>query len=348
LGVYEARGELQMVVEAMQRAGAGALYEEFLRLKARLEAQGLFDPADKRELPRYPRSVGVITSLGAAALRDVATALARRAPQVQVIVYPSLVQGPDAPLALCQALALAAQRCEVDTLIVCRGGGSLEDLWAFNDERVVRAIRASPIPVVCGVGHETDVTLADFAADMRAPTPTAAAELCAPAREALLAQLATTARAMWRALENRLQTAAQRLDRIALQLRRPDERLSEQRMRLQWIGQRLAGYVTSMLAAHRETLNRAATELQHRTVLERTRREHGWQSLQMRLAACNPYAVVARGYALIETGNAQVVLDPAQLHAGDELRLTLARGQADVQLASVHRKRKGPALGTGP
>ncbi|HNB46209.1 MAG TPA: exodeoxyribonuclease VII large subunit, partial [Burkholderiaceae bacterium] len=184
LGVYEPRGELQFVVEAMRRAGAGALMEQFLRLKAQLAGEGLFDPTRKRPLPAYPRRLGVVTSLGAAALRDVATALARRAPQVELIVYPAPVQGADAPALIAQAIATANRRAEVEALIVCRGGGSLEDLWAFNDERVVRAVAGSALPVVCGVGHETDVTLADFAADLRAPTPTAAAELAAPERAA--------------------------------------------------------------------------------------------------------------------------------------------------------------------
>ncbi len=162
IAVYEARGELQCVVEALLPQGAGSLYELFLRQKARLEAAGLFDAARKRELPGHPRAIGVVSSLGAAALRDVLTALARRAPHVQVIVYPSAVQGAEAPPQLVQAIALAGRRAEVDTLIVCRGGGSIEDLWAFNDEAVVRAIVASPLPVVCGVGHETDVTLEDL------------------------------------------------------------------------------------------------------------------------------------------------------------------------------------------
>ena len=180
LGIYEARGELQMVVESLQRLGAGTLYEEFLRRRARLEALGLFDAARKRPLPAYPSALGVVTSLGAAALRDVLTTQARRAPQVRVVVYPSPVQGADAPAALAAALHLAGRRREVDTLLVVRGGGTLEDLWAFNDERVVQAVAVSPMPVVCGVGHETDITLCDLAADLRAPTPTAAAELAAP------------------------------------------------------------------------------------------------------------------------------------------------------------------------
>ncbi|HKX95478.1 MAG TPA: exodeoxyribonuclease VII large subunit, partial [Methylibium sp.] len=161
LAVYEPRGELQFIVESMRRAGAGALYERFLRLKAQLEAEGLFDAARKRPLPAFPRRIGIVTSLAAAALHDVLTALARRAPQVQAIVYPSPVQGAEAPAALAAAIEAAGRRAEVDTLIVCRGGGSLEDLWAFNEALVVRAIAACPLPVVVGVGHETDVTLAD-------------------------------------------------------------------------------------------------------------------------------------------------------------------------------------------
>jgi exodeoxyribonuclease VII large subunit len=180
VSVYEPRGELQFVAEAMQRAGEGALFEKFLRLKAALQAQGLFDAERKRALPPYPQRIGVVTSLAAAALRDVCVTLARRAPHVGVVVYPSPVQGVEAPGALVAAIALAVSRREVDVLLVCRGGGSLEDLWAFNDEGVVRAIAACPIPVVCGVGHETDVTLADFVADHRAATPSAAAELAAP------------------------------------------------------------------------------------------------------------------------------------------------------------------------
>ena len=218
VAVYEPRGELQFVVEAMRALGAGSLYEQFLALKAKLEGEGLFDVARKRALPRYPRRIGVVSSLGAAALQDVLIALARRAPQVAVIVYPSLVQGSEAPAALVAALTLAGQRREVDTLILARGGGSLEDLWAFNDERVVRAVAASPIPLICGVGHETDITLADFAADLRAPTPTAAAELAAPAAADLLEGLRALASRLSRGVERVLAAKAQRLDRLAPRL----------------------------------------------------------------------------------------------------------------------------------
>ena len=232
LAVYEPRGELQFIAESMQAAGQGSLYEQFLRLKARLEAQGLFEPARKRALPACPRAVGIVTSPAAAALHDVLAALARRAPQVSVVIYPAAVQGPAAPDELVAALAAAARRREVDVLVVCRGGGSLEDLWAFNDERVVRAVAGSPIPVVCGVGHETDVTLADFAADLRAPTPTAAAELAAPAQRDALAALAALAARLRRPLLRALERHAQRLDQRALQLARPAAALAGWQARL--------------------------------------------------------------------------------------------------------------------
>ncbi|HYF60939.1 MAG TPA: exodeoxyribonuclease VII large subunit, partial [Burkholderiaceae bacterium] len=180
VGLYEARGEFQLNVETMRRAGAGDLFQQFLRLKARLQEEGLFDESRKRVPPDSPRVVGVVTSPQAAALRDVLTTLARRAPQVPVILYPASVQGVQAPAELVRALQAAARRAECDVLLLVRGGGAIEDLWAFNDEALARAVAASPIPVICGVGHETDFTIADFVADLRAPTPSAAAELCVP------------------------------------------------------------------------------------------------------------------------------------------------------------------------
>jgi exodeoxyribonuclease VII large subunit len=212
LAVYEARGELQMVAEAMLSVGAGNLYEEFLRLRDRLQAQGLFDASRKRDLPVFPSRIGLVTSASGAALHDVLTTLARRAPQVEVVLFPTLVQVADAPPAIVAALA-AAHRCPgLDAVIVCRGGGSLEDLWAFNDERVVRAVAQAAVPVVSGVGHETDVTLVDLASDLRAATPTAAAELIAPARDDLLQALAQRASQMARRMAYRLENTQQRLD----------------------------------------------------------------------------------------------------------------------------------------
>ncbi len=335
LGVYEPRGELQVVVEAMQTAGAGALYEQFLRSKARLEAQGLFDTARKRALPAYPRAVGIVTSLGAAALHDVLSALARRAPQVQVVVYPSLVQGAGAPAALVQAIALASVRAEVDVLIVCRGGGSLEDLWAFNDEQVVRAIGASTMPVVCGVGHETDVTLADLAADLRAPTPTAAAELVAPTREACLSVLDAFARALQRRVHDALDLQAQRLDRSALRLARPDQVLRQQRERLLLLGYRLAGQLPRALQLQHAQLTPREADLKRGLEASLATQRQRLEALAGRLGALDPKQVLARGYAWLSDAGGRPVGSVQQLVIGAPLQAVLHDGAADVVVTGV-------------
>ena len=335
LGVYEPRGELQVVVEAMQTAGAGALYEQFLRSKARLEAQGLFDTARKRALPAYPRAVGIVTSLGAAALHDVLSALARRAPQVRVVVYPSLVQGAGAPAALVQAIALASVRAEVDVLIVCRGGGSLEDLWAFNDEQVVRAIAASTMPVVCGVGHETDVTLADLAADLRAPTPTAAAELVAPTREACLSVLDASARALQRRVHDALDLQAQRLDRSALRLARPDQILRQQRERLLLLGYRLAGQLPRALQLQHAQLTPREADLKRGLEASLATQRLRLEALAGRLGALDPKQVLARGYAWLSDAGGRPVGSVQQLVIGAPLQAVLHDGAADVVVTGV-------------
>src|SRR5690606_17994585 len=239
VSLYEPRGDYQVQVETMRRAGLGDLHEAFLRLKQKLEAEGLFDPARKRRPERHPRSIGVVTSLAAAALRDVLTAMARLSPHVPVIVYPAPVQGADAPAALVHALQVAAQRKEVDTLLLVRGGGSIEDLWSFNDEGLARAIAASPIPVICGVGHETDFTIADFVADLRAPTPTAAAELsCLPRAECVRAVEAAINALTLRQMRL-IERASMRLDRARAGLVSPRQRLLQQAERLAALGRRL-------------------------------------------------------------------------------------------------------------
>ena len=335
VAVYEPRGELQFVVEAMRTLGAGSLYEQFLALKAKLDAEGLFAPARKRALPRYPQSVGVVSSLGAAALHDVLTALARRAPQVQVIVYPSLVQGAEAPAALVAALALAGRRAEVDTLILARGGGSLEDLWAFNDERVVRAVAASPIPLICGVGHETDITLADFAADLRAPTPTAAAELAAPAAAELLAALRGQARTLARAVERLLAARAQGLDRLAPRVGQPAARVAAQSRRLDRLASRLAAAAVQARHARGVELGMRGGQLLQagRDMLGGAR--HRLAMLQARLIALDPQRVVERGYSVVQTIEGELLTDPRQLNPGQQVQLTMARGTAEVELAEV-------------
>ncbi len=335
VAVYEPRGELQFVVEAMRALGAGSLYEQFLALKAKLEAESLFDPARKRSLPRYPQRIGVVSSLGAAALHDVLTTLARRAPHLPVIVYPSLVQGPEAPAALVAALTLVGRRREVDALILARGGGSIEDLWAFNDERVVRAVAASLIPLVCGVGHETDVTLADFAADLRAPTPTAAAELAAPAATELMAALQGLARTLSHGVERRLQAQAQRLDRLAPRLGQPAARVAAQSRRLDQLASRLAVAALQTHNAQATRLRAHANRLLQASHLRLTDHEHRLITLAARLRALDPQRVVERGYSVVQTPAGELVTDPRQLAAGQAVRLTMARGSADVELAAV-------------
>ncbi len=335
VAVYEPRGELQFVVEAMRRAGAGTLYEQFLKLRARLAAEGLFDAQAKRPLPPHPQRIGVITSSAGAALHDVLTALARRAPQVEVVVYPSPVQGVEAPPALVRALQTANERAEVDVLLLVRGGGSLEDLWAFNDERVVRAVATSGLPVVCGVGHETDVTLCDLAADLRAPTPTAAAELAAPARDALLSQLASLERALALRLDHRLQSLAQRLDRLALRLSRPSDLIARQQRLLGLLAQRAA-------AAPRRRVELQAQRLAHLAQrLDRAEREvvlrqrSRLDALQARLQALDPHHVLARGYAWLDDGQGGAITSITALAPGREVRTVLADGSADMQVLRV-------------
>lgn len=238
--MYEPRGEVQLNVEAVRRTGQGRLYEAFLRLKAQLESEGLFAPERKRPLPAHPRAIGIVTSLQAAALRDVLTTLARRAPHIPVIVYPAPVQGAGSAEKLVAAVETANARREVDVLLVCRGGGSIEDLWSFNDEALARAIAASELPVVSGVGHETDFTIADFAADVRAPTPTGAAELASPQRALLLREVGERQRALARGMERRLEQRAQQLDWLARRLVSPAERLQRQRTHVEQLAVRLA------------------------------------------------------------------------------------------------------------
>ena len=333
--VYEARGELQCVVESMQRLGAGSLYELFLQQKARLEAAGLFDASRKRPLPVHPQAVGVVCSTGAAALHDVLTALRRRAPQLRVVVYPSLVQGPEAPEQLVRAITLAGERREVDTLIVCRGGGSLEDLWAFNDEAVVRAVAACPLPVVCGVGHETDLTLAELAADLRAPTPTAAAELVAPPRSQTLARLQTLADRLRLAARRRLDNQAQRLDRLALQMGRPARLLGRQLARLQALQRRQRLAAGALVERRGRALDDLAGRLQRALERQRERQADRLSRLGLRLDAVDPQHVLSRGYAWLADAQGRPVTRAAGLTPGDRLAAQWADGRAVVQVLDV-------------
>ena len=355
--LYEARGDFQLNVEAMRRAGQGALFEAFLRLRDKLDKEGLFDPAHKKSLPGYPRCIGIVTSLQAAALRDVLTTLARRNPSIPVIVYPAQVQGEGAAQQLTAAIAAAAERDECDVLILCRGGGSIEDLWAFNDEGLARAIHVCPIPIVTGIGHETDFTIAEFVADRRAATPTAAAELAGPARADLLADLLQLRQSVLRQTQFALDARAQRVDSLAARLQSPADRLSASSARLaaararlgaafalctrdaEW---RLSHAVRRLAAAlpnlgvfqHRigqlETALRRATP-QRLTVLA----EH-LARLSLGLAHLDPTAVLERGYAIARRPDGSVVRTSAGLRNGDPLELSFARGAATVRVEKPH------------
>ena len=304
VSLYEPRGRFQLTVEALRPAGLGPLYERFLKLKEKLEREGLFDPSLKRPLPEHPRTIGVVTSLAAAALRDVLTTLRRRNSAVPVIVYPVPVQGEGAGYRIAAALKTASARAECDVLLLVRGGGSIEDLWSFNEEAVARAIRSSTIPVLVGVGHESDFTIADFAADRRAPTPTAAAELAVASRNELLGRIADCVRALSREMRRRLQYAMQAIDGCAKRLVHPAQRLRN---------------ASETLAQLRTRLAFALGHRVHRCMAELGR-------LQASLAGMDPTAVLERGYSITRTPDGKVLRDAARIAEGDEILTTLARG----------------------
>ncbi len=348
--IYEARGDFQLGVENMRRAGLGALFEAFERLKARLQSEGLFDAVRKRPLPSFPRAIGVVTSLQAAALRDVLTTLRRRAPMIPVIVYPAPVQGATAATEIARALDIAGARAEVDVVILCRGGGSIEDLWSFNEEAVARAVvrlrETAGIPVVSGVGHETDFSIADFAADQRAATPTAAAEMASPNVDELRANVATLAGTMRRNLFRKLDDSRQRIDHAQRALISPTQRIAFERQRLQGLQQRLPRALRGQVDAARfaiklvkqrlhaarpatgiylDHLGKLAARLQlaangtltrHSTRLERSARA---------LTLLDPNEVLHRGYAIVER-QGRLVRDAAHVEAGDAISIRLGRG----------------------
>jgi exodeoxyribonuclease VII large subunit len=330
--LYEPRGRFQLNVEAMRRAGLGPLYERFLKLKEKLEREGLFDPAAKRPVPGHPRAIGVVTSLAAAALRDVLTTLGRRNPTIPVIVYPAPVQGEGAAAKLARAIATASERAECDVLLLVRGGGSIEDLWQFNEEAVARAIRASRIPVVVGVGHETDFTIADFAADERAPTPTAAAELASPPVAELRARVADCAWSLSREMRRRLEYATQALDGLARRLVHPAERLRASRQLLAQLGARLAAAASHGIDVAalrlRDAPQRLAAALARRLDAANGR----LATLRASLSGLDPAAVLGRGYSITRDSSGALVRDSARVPEGERLTTTLAKGWLESEV----------------
>ena len=353
--LYEPRGDFQLNIESMRRAGLGALFEAFVRLRDQLQKEGLFDTARKRPLPAFPRRIGVVTSTAAAALRDVLTTLARRNPAIDVVIYPTPVQGEGAAERIAEAIERAGKRGECEVLILARGGGSLEDLWAFNDERLARVIRASPIPIVTGVGHETDYTIADLAADVRAPTPTAAAELASPSRAALLDRVSTCVGRLQRRVATGIETRMQLLDHLQRRLVHPGRRLADAgealvqlHLRLQRAVQRNLGELRWRLrsAAHRSLARLprlAEQQRQVRICLERVmagekvllaRSQTRVAALQANLDHLGPLRVLERGYSIARDEAGNVIYSSRALSIGQVLSVTFAKGSAKTRIES--------------
>lgn len=353
--LYEARGEYQLSVESMRRAGLGALFEAFEKLKTRLAAEGLFEELRKRPLPVFPRRIGIVTSPAAAALRDVLTTLRRRMPNTPVVLYPSPVQGEGAGQKIAQALQLADSRKECDVLILCRGGGSIEDLWAFNEEIVARAIAASTIPIVCGVGHETDITIADFVSDRRAPTPTAAAELATPNRTDLRLRLAELQARLTRQSTRSLEQRMQHVDYLARRLVHPGTRIGTQLQHLThlrqrqrqaasrlleqqgWRVQRLANRLASASPAPQDLvagLQRLGQCLE--TAMGQLLQHHQatLQEVSSSLQHLNPEAVLERGFSMVRSPDGKLVRNSADIALQETLSITFAHGSANACVTS--------------
>ncbi|HEY0562643.1 MAG TPA: exodeoxyribonuclease VII large subunit [Methylophilus sp.] len=310
--LYEARGDFQLTVEFVQKAGLGTLFEAFEKLKAKLSHEGLFDAQYKQAIPKHPLRIGIVTSPDAAALRDVLTTLKRRNPNIKVIIYPTPVQGKGAAALIAKAIHSASARNEVDTLIICRGGGSLEDLWQFNEEVVARAIDDCPIPTISGVGHETDFTICDFVADMRAATPTAAAELACMDINSLMAELAQLKKRLQRQMDATLNQHAQRLDFLTCRLISPQQQISHKIIQIQQLSRRLALSAQQQLQQHQHYLLRLSDSLHQ----------------------LNPHNVLARGYAMVQNSQGQMITSSQQLAIGETVKLSLHQGEANASIVT--------------
>ncbi len=359
--LYEARGDYQLNVDTLRRAGLGALSEAFEQLKIKLEKAGLFDAARKKNLPVFPRQVGVITSPATAALRDVLTTLKRRMPMLPVIIYPTPVQGKDAAQSIATAITTASNRQDCDILILCRGGGNIEDLWAFNEEIVARAIAECVIPIICGVGHETDFTIADFVADKRAPTPTGAAELASPSVEELLQQLKQLQQNLRHATLRCIENNMQKIDLLAHRLFHPGERINHQLAQLQHLRERFVhnwnyhierrhwkiGELEQRLLRIRhgrtdlmrlnEQLDRLSTRLQHALIRHHETLSIRLQHQQVKLTHLNPQSVLERGYSIAYSSHGEVIRNANQLHTDDKIQVKFAQGQVDALIQSIKK-----------
>lgn len=371
--LYEPRGDYQIIVESMQPAGVGLLQQQFEQLKQKLSQEGLFDAKHKQPLPSPAHQIGVITSKTGAALHDILHVLQRRDPSLPVVIYPTAVQGDDAPAQIVRAIELANQRAECDVLIVGRGGGSLEDLWSFNDERVARAIFASRIPIVSAVGHETDVTIADFIADLRAPTPSAAAEVVSRNQQELLRQIQGQQQRLEMAMDYFFAHLQQRFTRLhhRLQQQHPQLRLARQQTTLERLRQRLNNAVEARLRQGTQQHQRVTQRLNQQQPQGRIHRaQTRIQQLEYRLSqvitarlggtkqrfgtaiaqleAVSPLATLARGYSVTTATDGKVLKKTRQVKAGDMLATRVEDGVIESQVTGIQpvkapRKRKAPA-----
>ena len=361
VSLYEARGEFQLIVDSMEPAGEGALRRKFELLKTQLLQEGLFAPDRKRAVPILPRRIGIITSPSGAVLHDILTTLARRFPSIPVLVYPVPVQGEGAADKIAAMIALADQRAECDALILARGGGSLEDLWSFNEEVVARAIYQCSIPLVCGVGHETDITIADMAADARAPTPTAAAEMLSPDQRQWMTQFTLRAQRLIRLMQDHLNDSRQGLDWASSRLIHPRDRIRQLRDRLNYLSQKMLyaqrhhlhtrrtklvsinsrlrrsappGRVQALLlnARHLDQRLKGAMHLQLQ------RRQQMLSALGGRLNALSPLATLDRGYAILTNTAGAIVRDARKIKTGDRLHAKISRGELECVVEDVHEE----------
>ncbi len=356
VSLYEARGEFQLSVEGMRRGGLGRLFEAFARLRAQLGADGLFAAERKKMLPRYPRAIGIVSSPQAAALRDVMAAIGRRAPHLPMILYPTTVQGDGAAASIAMALRTAATRKETDLILVVRGGGSIEDLWAFNEEVVARALAACTLPTVSGIGHETDVTIADFVADLRTATPTAAAEMVTQGWYEAAAEIASLDTALSRAAEYRLTSAQQGLDMLAPRLIHPATRLRMAAGSLNLLDSKMKASVSNQIGKRRVQLNQGALSLYRgmprtetrisRIALLSQRLDASLRRMQAnrlgtieRISAAlnhlNPESILARGFAIVRDENGHLIADAKGLAMGQTINLRMANGDIDAGVLAI-------------
>jgi exodeoxyribonuclease VII large subunit len=316
IGLYEARGEYQLNIEVIRHAGAGLLSEAFNQLKEKLLKEGLFEPTRKKPIPQFPQSIGVITSPTGAAIEDILITLKRRSPHIPIFIYPSLVQGKEAPSAIVKAIETANTRMECDVLILARGGGSIEDLWAFNEEIVARAIIASKIPTITGVGHETDTTIADFVSDLRAPTPTGAAELVTSHTIELIKTMQAYKNQLNKMMASVIRELIQKVDYLEKRLISPRQQIQRQKEQIHQYIQRINQSMKNAMIQYRLNIDKLKLNLDH----------------------LSPHAVLSRGYSIITNVDGQIVNNINQLKLDDKIHIQLNHGQADANISDLKNK----------